>query len=162
MKSHTQSSNCSSEPPLSVHPGISYLVFLSLFPVNLLFICSVVSNSLRPHRLQHTRLPVLHHLPEFVQTHVHWVGDAIQPSYLLLSSPPPAFNQHLLTIKMIIFLKSEKSKASWCVFVVTKYEITCTLASSLQSPGYIVLAHAKLSVTSKWREKNSHHKCPRA
>ena len=26
--------------------------------------------------------PVLHHLPEFAQTHVHWVGDAIQPSIL--------------------------------------------------------------------------------
>ena len=25
--------------------------------------------------------PVLHHLPEFAQTHVHWVGDAIQPSH---------------------------------------------------------------------------------
>ena len=25
-------------------------------------------------------LPVLHHLPEFAQTHVHWVGGAIQPS----------------------------------------------------------------------------------
>ena len=25
--------------------------------------------------------PVLHHLPVFAQTHVHWVGDAIQPSY---------------------------------------------------------------------------------
>ena len=24
--------------------------------------------------------PVLHSLPEFAQTHVHWVGDAIQPS----------------------------------------------------------------------------------
>ena len=30
--------------------------------------------------------PVLHHLPEFTQTHVHWVSDAIQPS-LPLSSP---------------------------------------------------------------------------
>ena len=30
--------------------------------------------------------PVLHHLPEFAQTHVYWVGDAIQPSYPL--SPP--------------------------------------------------------------------------
>ena len=35
---------------------------------------------------------VLHHLPEFVQTHVHWVGDAIQPSHLLSSPSPPAFN----------------------------------------------------------------------
>ena len=29
--------------------------------------------------------PVLHHLPELAQTHMHWVGDAVQPSYLLLS-----------------------------------------------------------------------------
>ena len=36
--------------------------------------------------------PVLHCLPEFAQTHVHWVGDAIQPSYPLSSSSPPAFN----------------------------------------------------------------------
>ena len=27
--------------------------------------------------------PVLHYLPEFAQTHVHWVGDAIQPSHPL-------------------------------------------------------------------------------
>ena len=35
--------------------------------------------------------PVLHHLPELVQTHVHWVGDAIQPSHPLLSPYPFAF-----------------------------------------------------------------------
>ena len=29
--------------------------------------------------------PVLHYLPEFVQSHVHWVGDAIQPSHPLSS-----------------------------------------------------------------------------
>ena len=34
-------------------------------------------------------LPVHHQLPEFTQTHVHWVGDAIQPSHPL-SSPSPA------------------------------------------------------------------------
>ena len=36
--------------------------------------------------------PGLHHLPELVQTHVHWVGDAIQPSHALSFSSPPAFN----------------------------------------------------------------------
>ena len=36
-------------------------------------------------------LPVHHQLPEFTQTHVHRVGDAIQPSYPL-SSPSPAPN----------------------------------------------------------------------
>ena len=33
-----------------------------------------------------------HYLPEFVQTHVHWVSDAIQPSRPLSSPSPPALN----------------------------------------------------------------------
>ena len=36
--------------------------------------------------------PVHHQLPELVQTHVHWVGNTIQPSCPLLSPSPPAFN----------------------------------------------------------------------
>ena len=36
--------------------------------------------------------PVLHHFPEFAQTLVHWVGDAIEPSHPLLSPSPPVFN----------------------------------------------------------------------
>ena len=36
--------------------------------------------------------PVHHQLPEFTQTHVHWVGDAIQPSHPLSSPCPPTFN----------------------------------------------------------------------
>jgi len=35
-------------------------------------------------------LPVHHQFPEFTQTHVHRVGDAIQPSYPLSSPSPPA------------------------------------------------------------------------
>ena len=59
----------------------------------LLFSCSVVSNSLPPHGLQHARLPYL----SLSQTHVHWVDDAIQPSHPLSSPSPPALNlsQHL-------------------------------------------------------------------
>ena len=37
-------------------------------------------------------LPVRHQLLELTQTHVHWVGDAIQPSHLLSSPSLPAFN----------------------------------------------------------------------
>ena len=37
-------------------------------------------------------LPVHHKLPEFTQTHVHRVGDAIQPSHPLSSPSPPAPN----------------------------------------------------------------------
>ena len=41
-------------------------------------------------------LPVHHQLPEFTQTHVHQVGDVIQPSHPLssLSSPAPNPSQH--------------------------------------------------------------------
>ena len=37
-------------------------------------------------------LPVLRHLLELAQTHVHWVSGAIQPSHPLSSPSPPAFN----------------------------------------------------------------------
>ena len=37
-------------------------------------------------------LPVHHQLLEFIQTHVHWVGDAIQPFHPLSSPSPPTFN----------------------------------------------------------------------
>ena len=36
--------------------------------------------------------PVLHHLPEHAETHVYWVGNAIQPSHPLSSPSSPAFN----------------------------------------------------------------------
>ena len=37
-------------------------------------------------------LPVPHYLPEFAQAHVHWIGDAIQPSHTLPPFSPFAFN----------------------------------------------------------------------
>ena len=48
-------------------------------------------------------LPVHHQLPESTQTHVHWVGDAIQPSHPLLSPSPPALNlsQHQSLFKWV-------------------------------------------------------------
>ena len=49
---------------------------------------SVVSDSLRPHKLQ----PGMLQLPEFTQTRVHWVSDAIQLSQPLSSPSPPALN----------------------------------------------------------------------
>ena len=43
-------------------------------------------------------LPVHHQLPELTQTHVQWVGDAIQPSHPLSSPSPPSNFGYLLTI----------------------------------------------------------------
>ena len=53
---------------------------------------SVVSDSCNHMDCSTPGLPVHHQLPEFTQTHVHWVGDAIQPSHPLSSPSPPAFN----------------------------------------------------------------------
>ena len=69
---------------------------LDLLILMLLFSCSVVSDSLQPHKLQHAR-PPCPTLPEPTQTHVQWVSDAstiseIQPSHPLLSPSTPAFN----------------------------------------------------------------------
>ena len=53
---------------------------------------SVVSDSSRPHESQHARPPCPSPAPEFTQTHVHRVSDAIQPSHPLSSPSPPAPN----------------------------------------------------------------------
>ena len=54
-------------------------------------------------------LPV-HQLPEFTQTHVHWVGDAIQASHPLSSPSPPAFNlsQHQGLSESVIRIRCPK------------------------------------------------------
>ena len=53
---------------------------------------SVVSDFCNPMNRSTPDLPVHHQLPEFTQTHVHRVGDAIQPSNPLSSPSPPAPN----------------------------------------------------------------------
>ena len=56
---------------------------------------SVVSDFLPRHEPQNARppcLPVHHQFPEFTETHVHRVSDAIQPSHPLSSPSPPAPN----------------------------------------------------------------------
>ena len=53
---------------------------------------SVVSDSLWPHDCSTPGFLAHHQLLELTQTHVYWVGDVIQPSHLLLSSSPPAFD----------------------------------------------------------------------
>ena len=69
-----------------------HLVFYSPICSSAQFSRSVVSDSLQPHEVQHARPPCPSLTPEFTQTHVHWVGDAIQPSHPLSSPSPPAPN----------------------------------------------------------------------
>ena len=58
--------------------------------------------------------PILHHFPEFAQTHTHWVSVAIQPSHFL--SPPSslALNLHYIWIKGI-FNFFKKIRPIWGV-----------------------------------------------
>ena len=51
--------------------------------------------------------PVHHQLPELTQTHVHWVGDAIQQSHPLSSPSPPAFNiaQHQGLFQSVLHIR---------------------------------------------------------
>ena len=51
--------------------------------------CSTLCN---PMTRSTPGLPVHHQLPEFTQTHVHRVNDAIQPSHPLSSPSPPVPN----------------------------------------------------------------------
>ena len=57
--------------------------------------CSVAKSCPTLCKPMHCSMPgfaALHCLPDIVQTHVHWVGDAIQPSHPLPPPSPPALN----------------------------------------------------------------------
>ena len=88
-------------------------------------------------------LPVHHHLPEFTQTRVHWVGDAIQSSHPL-SSPSPAFNlsQHQGLFK--------SSKAPW--------QITDYLGLSLTTRCHTKQSGIKTPQLPKASAAENHHR----
>ena len=73
--------------------------------------------------------PVHHQLSEFTQTHVHWVGDAIQSSHPLLSASPPAINlsQHQGLFK---WLRSLHQVAKYC-------SLSFNISPSNEHPGLI-------------------------
>ena len=65
---------------------------------------------------------VLHYLLKLAQTHVHQVGDAIQPSHPLLSPSPPTFN-----------LSQHQSLFQW---VVSSHQVAKVLELQLQHPSF--------------------------
>ena len=64
--------------------------------------------------------PVHHQLPELTQTHVHQLGDAIQPSHPMLSPSPPAFNlsQHQ------VFSKESVLRIRWPKYWSFRFSIS--------------------------------------
>ena len=77
-------------------------------------------------------LRVHHQLPEFTQTHVHWVGDAIQPSHPPLSPFPPALNlsQHQGLFKLV---SSSHQVAKVLEFLTLVYSLIYLIYSLFQS-----------------------------
>ena len=75
--------------------------------------------------------PVHHQLPELTQAHVHWVGDAIQPSHPLLLPSPPAFNhsQH----QGMVF----SSKSVICIRWPKYWSFSFSISPSNKHPGLI-------------------------
>ena len=81
------------------------------------FSCSLMSDSLLSHEPQYTRPPYPSPTLESTQTHVHWAGDAIQPSHPLSSPSPPALNlsQHRGFLKWVSSLH-QVAKVLWFQF----------------------------------------------
>ena len=86
--------------------------------------------------------PVLHHLPELAQTHVHWVGDAIQPSHPLWPSSPPLF--HVTGMCPALFGQILPGWPS-CSMWVSLFDLASHIAPSRDAPvtATLVLADGK-------------------
>ena len=69
--------------------GDLYSLMLSVQFISVTQLCPILCD---PKDCSTPGFPAHHQLPEFTQTHVHWVGDASQPSHPLSSPSPPAFN----------------------------------------------------------------------
>ena len=69
-----------------------FFIFIDCLSVQLSSLAQSCPTLCDPMRRSTLGLPVHHQLLECTQTHVHWVGDAIQPSHSLSSPSPHAFN----------------------------------------------------------------------
>ena len=74
-------------------------------------------------------LPVRHQLPELAQTHVHWTGDAIQPSHPLLSPSPPTFN--------LCFIRVFSNESVLCIRWPKYWSFSLSISPSNKHPGLV-------------------------
>ena len=85
--------NTSQGFPSGIHPSSSFLIYLPSSPsVQFSSVTQSCLTLCNPIDCSTPSFPVQHQLPEFTQTHIHCVGDAIQPSDPLSSPSPSAFN----------------------------------------------------------------------
>ena len=96
--------------------------------------------------------PFLHHLLKLAQTHVHWVGDTIQPCHPLFSPSPPALNlssHHLLSGSTVGLMEtsSKRAYATCSVTQVCRIQIPCPC-------GRLLLTYA--SALKHWKAGMAH------
>ena len=98
-------------------------------------------------------LPVQHQLPEFTQTHVHWVSDGIQPSHPLSSPSPPALD--LLGLFIRVFSNESALHIRWPKY----WSFSFNVSPSSEHPGLIFRMDwlDLLSVQGTLRSLLQHH-----
>ena len=95
--------------------------------------------------------PVLHHLLELAQTHIHWVSDAIQPSCPLSSPSPPVFN--LSSIK--VFFSELALRIRWPKY----WSFSFSISPSNEYSGLVSFRKDWLDLLAVWGTLKSflHH-----
>ena len=78
-------------------------------------------------------LSVPHYLPEFVQTHVCWVGDTTQPSYPLSPPSPPAFDLSQHEERGTQFSNESVPRIRWPKY----WSLSFSISPSNEHPGLI-------------------------
>ena len=107
--------------------------------------------------------PVLHHVLELAQMHVHWVGDAIQPPHPLSSPAPPAFSlsQHQglfqwggssHQVAKVLELQLQHQSFQWLI----SFRIDCFDLLAAQGTLKSLLQHQFKSISSSALKFNSH------
>ena len=128
----------------SIYPVMSMSDLLSLFESSVQFSSVAQSCPTLCDPMNHSTpgLPVHHQLLEFTQTHVHWVGDAIQPSHYLSSPSPPALS-----------FSQNQDLFQW---VSSSHKVAKVLEFQLQHQSFQWIFRTDFW---KWSSTNNHWRC---
>ena len=128
--------------PLAIHSSTSYIYGFSSGQFS--SVAQSCPTLWDPMKCSTSGHPV-QQLPEFTQTHIHWVGDAMQPSHPLSSPSPPAFNrsQHQGLFKWVSSLHQVANVLEFLLQlkyfpmnIQDWFPLRCTGWISLQSKGH--------------------------